>query len=83
MEQRPVKYPLGTLSHIEAKSVGEPGNRTFNLLLDSAGPSLSVWLEKEQLFQLGIYLQEVWPTYAGHVMGQAELMFYIIIVFSP
>lgn len=59
MEQRPVKYPLGTLSHIEARTVGEPGQRTFNLVLDSAGPSLSLWLEKEQLFQLGIYLHEV------------------------
>ena len=59
MEPKPIKYPLGTLSRVEAKSVGEPGHRTFNLVLESAGPSCSVWLEKEQLFQLGVYLQEV------------------------
>lgn len=59
MEQKPVKYPLGTLSRIEARTVGQPGQRTFNLVLDTAGTSCSVWLEKEQLLQLGIYLQEV------------------------
>ena len=59
MEQKPVKYPLGSLSHIEARSIGEPGNRTFHLVLESAGTSSSVWLEKEQLFQLGVYLQDV------------------------
>ena len=59
MEQKPVKYPLGTLSNIEAKTVGEPGHRTFNLVLEFAGPSCSVWLEKEQLFQLAVYLQDV------------------------
>ena len=59
MEQKPVKYPLGSLSHIEARSIGEPGHRTFHLVLESGGPSCSVWLEKEQLFQLGVYLQEV------------------------
>ena len=59
MEQRPVKYALGSLSNIEARSIGEPGHRTFNLVLESGGTSCSVWLEKEQLFQLGVYLQEV------------------------
>ena len=59
MEPKPVKYPLGSLSRIEARSVGEPGHRTFNLVLESAGASCSVWLEKEQLFQLGVYSQEV------------------------
>ena len=59
MEPKPVKYPLGTLSNIEARSIGEPGHRTFHLVLESAGPSCSIWLEKEQLFQLGVYLQEV------------------------
>ena len=59
MEPKPVRYPLGSLSHIEARSIGEPGNRTFHLVLESAGTSCSVWLEKEQLLQLGIYLHEM------------------------
>ncbi len=59
MEQRRVKYPLGSLSRIEAMSVGEPGHRTFRLVIEAGAAHCSVWLEKEQLFQLGIYLQDV------------------------
>ena len=58
MESSPVKYPLGSLSSIEAKTFGEPGQRTFHLALEAGPASCIVWLEKEQLFQLGIHLQE-------------------------
>ena len=59
MEPRQVKYPLGSLSQIEAKTFGEPGQRTFQLAIE-AGPAVCyVWLEKEQLLQLGIYLRDV------------------------
>ncbi len=58
METPPVKYALGTLSHIEPRTFGEPGNRTFHLAIE-AGPAVAtVWLEKEQLFQLGLGLQD-------------------------
>tara|TARA_B100000315_G_scaffold110426_2_gene101263 strand:- start:1266 stop:1796 length:531 start_codon:yes stop_codon:yes gene_type:complete len=59
MEPRPVKYPLGSLSLIEAKSFGEPGERTFVLALEAGPAAGSLWLEKEQLFQLGVYLRDV------------------------
>ena len=59
MEPRRVSHPLGSLSHIEAKVFGEPGQRTFLLSLQAGLASCSVWLEKEQLFQLGIYLRDV------------------------
>ena len=58
MESRPVKYPLGSLSFVEAKTFGEPGQRTFQLAMEAGRASCTVWLEKEQLFQLGIYLQD-------------------------
>ena len=58
MESRPVKYPLGSLSLIGAKTFGEPGQRTFQLAIEAGRASCTVWLEKEQLFQLGIYLQD-------------------------
>ena len=50
------KYARGSVSYIEPKTFGEPGQRTFNLILDAGE---AVWMQKEQLFQLGIYLQEV------------------------
>ncbi len=59
MEQRQVKYSLGSISYIEPRTFGEPGQRTFNLVLEAGAANCTVWLEKEQLFQLGIYLQEV------------------------
>ena len=59
MEPQQVKYHLGSVSQIEPKTFGEPGQRTFNLVLESGDARCTVWLEKEQLFQLGIYLQEV------------------------
>ena len=58
MEEKQVKYPLGTLSRAEAVTFGEPGRRTFRLDLHSGPAFCSLWLEKEQLFQLGTYLRE-------------------------
>ena len=58
MEPPEVKYTLGALSRIVPNTFGEPGQRTFNLVLESGEARCTVWLEKEQLFQLGIYLQE-------------------------
>ena len=59
MESRPVKYPMGSLSLIDAKSFGEPGQRTFLLAMEAGPAACSLWVEKEQLFQLGIYLRDV------------------------
>ena len=59
MEPQQVKFSLGSLSHIEPKTFGEPGQRTFNLVTEAGDARCTLWLEKEQLFQLGLYLQEV------------------------
>ncbi len=59
MEPPEVKYSLGSLSRIEPNTFGEPGQRTFNLVLESGEARCTVRLEKEHLFQLGIKLQEV------------------------
>jgi uncharacterized repeat protein (TIGR03847 family) len=59
MESRPVKYALGSLSSVEAKTFGEPGQRTFLLAMEAGPAACSLWVEKEQLFQLGIYLRDV------------------------
>jgi uncharacterized repeat protein (TIGR03847 family) len=59
MEPRPIKYALGSLSLIEARSFGEPGQRTFLLALEAGPAACSLWLEKEQLSQLAGYLRDV------------------------
>ena len=58
MEPGSITYPLGALSRIEAETFGEPGRRTFRLVLHSGRATSHVWLEKEQLFQLGAGLKE-------------------------
>ncbi len=58
MEPSEIQYPLGTLSRIEAESFGQPGRRTFRLVLESGRALSYVWLEKEQLFQLGAGLKD-------------------------
>ena len=57
MEERSAKYPLGSLVKIQAETFGEPGHRTFRLNLDTGPAQCHVWLEKEQLAQLALYLQ--------------------------
>ena len=57
-----MKYSLGPLSAVEAETFGEPGTRTFRLALDAGPAKAYVWLEKEQLFQLGVYLREAVRT---------------------
>ena len=59
MEPRRVKYSLGALSQLQAEAFGQPGHRTFRLALQAGAADCIVWLEKEQLFQLGVYVQEV------------------------
>ena len=59
MESKQVKYPLGTLSKVEAMAFGQPGQRTFRIDLHAGPAFCSVWLEKEQLFQLGVYLRDI------------------------
>lgn len=62
MEQRQVKYSFGSVSSIEAETFGEPGSRTFRLTALAGRSRTYIWLEKEQLYQLGIYLQEALRT---------------------
>ncbi len=62
MESGEAKYRFGALSRITAEAIGEPGKRTFKLTLQSGAASAIVWLEKEQLLQLGTRIQEVLAT---------------------
>ena len=62
MEQPRVKYSFGPVSSIEAETFGEPGKRTFRLVTASGQARSCIWLEKEQLFQLGVHLQQALRT---------------------
>ena len=68
MGQYEANYSFGTVSSITAEALGEPGQRTFRVLLKAGAASACLWLEKEQLQQLAVYIQQV-----GEALSQKEL----------
>ena len=68
MRQYEANYSFGTVSGITAETLGEPGQRTFRVLLKTEAASACLWLEKEQLQQLAVYIQQV-----GEVLSQRGL----------
>lgn len=52
-------HEFTNVSNFRPESVGEPGKRTFRILITSASSSAIIWLEKEQLFQLGLAIQQM------------------------
>ena len=58
VESKKIKYPLGAVTSIEAVTFGEPGKRTFHLDVHSGPARCTVWMEKEQLFQLAVHLRD-------------------------
>ncbi len=47
---------------LDAEAIGEPGDRTFRILVNSGSSSLTLWLEKEQLFELALAIQRLLAT---------------------
>ena len=50
---------FGPITRINAEAVGEPGKRSFRLLIDSGDSSAMVWMEKEQLFEMGVTIRRL------------------------
>lgn len=53
---------LGLVDSITARSVGQPGQRTFRITARSARGQAIVWMEKEQLLQVGVSLKQFLAT---------------------
>ena len=68
MAEREVRYNLGAVRSVSAETFGRPGRRTFRLVAEAGRAQSYIWLEKEQLFQLGLYLQQ-----AVRQLGEAAL----------
>ena len=67
------RYRFGAISRIEPEAIGVPGQRTFRLILESGPGSAFLWLEKEQLSQLAIYIQEIISSLpSGTPKGESE-----------
>lgn len=53
------KNEFTDVSSFKPESIGEPGKRTFRIMVSSASSTAAIWLEKEQLFQLGQAIQQM------------------------
>ncbi len=62
---------LGLVTDLVAEAFGEPGNRTFRLMAETAEGAVSLWLEKEQIVALGSALEELLERISG---GQAPVV---------
>lgn len=51
-----------TVTSLGAEAIGEPGERTFRVLVEGAGGSAVIWLEKDQLLQLALALNQLLAT---------------------
>ena len=58
MSEREVRYKLGAVQTVAAETFGRPGRRTFRLVAEAGRAQSFIWLEKEQLLQLGLFLQQ-------------------------
>lgn len=65
------KNELGRVSSLRADAVGQPGSRRFRLLAESRnGGSAILWMEKEQLFNLGVALKRIIATVQERSRGR-------------
>lgn len=53
------KNEIPVVTSLVADTLGEPGQRTFRILVDGEGSSAIIWLEKEQLFQLALAIHQL------------------------
>ena len=60
------------MTSLRAEAIGEPGERTFRILVDSGGGSAVMWLEKEQLFQLALAIQQLLTTVRDEELSPAK-----------
>ena len=65
------KNEFTNLSSLRSEAIGEPGKRTFRLLATSGDSSATIWLEKEQLFQLALGIQQLLARISGEG-GQSD-----------
>lgn len=63
---------LGAVAAVHAESFGEPGQRTFRLLVETQDGRVSIWLEKEQVVMLGTAVDEVLERVPGMPLMESE-----------
>ena len=57
--KEPRTYDLGIAEFVTPESVGRPGQRTFKITAKSSRGEAVIWLEKEQLYQVGLSIKQL------------------------
>lgn len=63
------KNEFTNITKLQPEAQGEPGKRTFRIIANSESSSASMWLEKEQLFQLAVAIQRLIATLPEDLSG--------------
>jgi uncharacterized repeat protein (TIGR03847 family) len=67
------QHVFGPATRLQAQSIGEPGQRTFRLLVESnEGGAAMLWLEKEQLQALGLAVEQLLAEPEGRLASTAR-----------
>jgi uncharacterized repeat protein (TIGR03847 family) len=53
------EHDFGEAVSIDAEAIGEPGQRTFRLLVQASSGAASIWMEKQQLAGIAVWFDEV------------------------
>lgn len=57
---------FGPATRLQAQAIGEPGHRTFRLVVESDdGRAAALWVEKEQLQALGLAVEQLLAEFQG------------------
>lgn len=67
------QYDFGVASRLDADAIGEPGKRTFRLLVQSGRSSALLWIEKEQLLALAAAIEQVVEQAAPEEVARGEV----------
>jgi uncharacterized repeat protein (TIGR03847 family) len=66
------QYVFGPATRLQAQAIGEPGHRTFRIMVESDdGRAAALWVEKEQLQALGLAVEQLLAEFQGS--GPAKL----------
>ncbi len=56
------KLEFTRITTLRANALGKPGKRTFRIIAASGDNTAQIWLEKEQLFQLAVAINQIIET---------------------
>ena len=67
------EHDFGLAARIEADALGEPGKRTFRLLVRSGSSSALIWIEKEELMALAVAVEQVLEQAVPDELAKADI----------